>query len=140
MPDNRLPKKVLYGQLSEGTRLPQGPKKRYKDQLKQSLRNFNVNPDKFEEDTLDRTKWRSTCFEGLRHFEATRATEREVRRQQRHASRQVPPPEDGPQFQCPECGRVCRSRIGLFSHRRTHGAETSGRDGSHVIIVSDGLQ
>ena len=38
MPDDRLPKKVLYGQLSEETRLLQGQNKRYEDQLKQSLK------------------------------------------------------------------------------------------------------
>ena len=35
MPETRYLQKVLLGQLSEGTRLPHGPKKRYKDQLKQ---------------------------------------------------------------------------------------------------------
>ena len=140
MPDGRLPKKVLYGQLSVGTRLPQGPKKRYKDQLKQSMKSFNLNPTKFEEDSLDRTKWRALCFEGLSQFETTRAAERELRRQQRHAAPVADPPAGSPQFRCPECGFVSRSRIGLFSHRRTHGAGTSGRDRSHVIIASDGLQ
>ena len=139
MPDNRYPKKILYGQLMEGTRLPQGPKKRYKDQLKQSLRSFNLDPTKFEEDSSNRTRWRSLCFRGARHFETTRAAERELRRQKRHAPRAADPPGDPPQFQCPECGFVSRSRIGLYSHRRTHGATTTGQARGHVIIETDGL-
>ena len=139
MPEDRLPKRVLYGQLSEGTRLPQGPKKRYKDQLKQSLKNFNLDPNKFEEESRNRTRWRASCFEGFAHFETVRADKRELRRQRRHEARLVAPPEDG-QFRCPECGLVCRARIGLISHRRTHGVTTAGRGGGHVIVDYDALR
>ena len=38
MPHERLPKKVLYGELQEGKRSQGGQKKRYKDTLKVSLR------------------------------------------------------------------------------------------------------
>ena len=38
MPDERLPKKVLYGELQEGKRSQGGQKKRYKDTLKASVR------------------------------------------------------------------------------------------------------
>ena len=132
MPNKRFPKKVLYGQLSEGTRLPQGPKKRYKDQLKQSLKIFCLDPTKFEEDCQERATWRAACFEGLSHFETTRASNRELRRQRRHAARQPDLPDHNqtsdPLFRCLDCGRVCRSRIGLFSHRRTHGETATGQD------------
>ena len=37
MPDERLPKKVLYGELQEGKRSQGGQKKRYKDTFKASL-------------------------------------------------------------------------------------------------------
>ena len=42
MPDERLPKKVLYGELQEGKRSQGGQKKRYKDTLKASLKDFNI--------------------------------------------------------------------------------------------------
>ena len=126
MPDDRLPKRVLYGQLTEGTRLPQGPKKRFKDQLKQSLKSFQLSPNNFEEDAGNRTRWRSLCHQGLEHFETSRADMRDLRRQRRHEARLADPPADD-QFRCPECGRLCRSRIGLFSHRRTHGGTAAGR-------------
>ena len=42
MPDERLPKKVLYGKLQEGKRSQGGQKKHYKDTLKASLKDFNI--------------------------------------------------------------------------------------------------
>ena len=46
MPDERLPKKVLYGELQEGKRSQGGQKKRYKDPLKPRLRTslFQLSP------------------------------------------------------------------------------------------------
>ena len=37
MPDERLPKKILYGELQVGKRSHGGQKKRYKDTIKASL-------------------------------------------------------------------------------------------------------
>ena len=41
MPEERLPKKILYGELEMGKRSHVGQKKRYKDTLKSSLKDFN---------------------------------------------------------------------------------------------------
>ena len=58
MPDERLPKKVLYGELQEGKRSQGGQKKRYKDTLKASLKDFNISTESWEQAAQDRTKWR----------------------------------------------------------------------------------
>ena len=42
MPEERLPKKILYGELEMGKRSHGGQKKRYKDILKASLKDFNI--------------------------------------------------------------------------------------------------
>ena len=42
MPDERLPKKVFYGELQEGKRSQGGQKKRYKDTFKASLKDFDI--------------------------------------------------------------------------------------------------
>ena len=39
---NVLPKKILYGELQVGKRSHGGQKKRYKDTLKASLKDFNI--------------------------------------------------------------------------------------------------
>ena len=52
MPDERLPKKVLYGELQEGKRSQGGKKKRYKDTLKASLKDFNIPTESWEQAVL----------------------------------------------------------------------------------------
>ena len=54
MPDERLQKKVLYGELQEEKRSQGGQKKRYKDTHKASLKDFNI-PESWEEAAQDRT-------------------------------------------------------------------------------------
>ena len=59
MPDERLPKKILYGELQVGKRSHGGQKKRYKDTLKASLKDFNIPTESWEQIAQDRTKWRA---------------------------------------------------------------------------------
>ena len=42
MPDERLPKKILYGEVQVGKRSHGGQEKRYKDTLKASHKDFNI--------------------------------------------------------------------------------------------------
>ena len=58
MPDERLPKKTLYGDLLVGKRSHGGQKKRYNDLLKASLKNINILTESWEQIAQDRTKWR----------------------------------------------------------------------------------
>ena len=48
MPDERLPKKILYGELQEGKRSQGGQKKCYKDTLKALLKDFNIPAESWE--------------------------------------------------------------------------------------------
>ena len=64
MPDERLPKKVFYGELQEGKR-PQGDqKKRYKDTLKASLKDFDIPIGSWEQTAQGRSKWRGLVNKG----------------------------------------------------------------------------
>ena len=49
MPDNRLPKKLLFGKLEQGKRSLGGQKKRFKDTLKASLNAFDISPISWEQ-------------------------------------------------------------------------------------------
>ena len=54
MPDNRLPKKIFYGELQHGKRSLGGQMKRYKDCLKASLKGFHIDHDTWEQTASNR--------------------------------------------------------------------------------------
>ena len=138
MPEERYPRILLYGQLSEGVRPAHGPKKRYKDHIKKTMKNFDMRPGDLEAKSLDRTAWRSMCRKGAAYFQRSCADQRELRRARRHQVRDLTHVGDScPMFRCPVCERQCRSRIGLHSHMRTHRAGTAAE--RHVIGETAGL-
>ena len=121
MPGSRLPRQVLYGQLLTANRKPGGPKLRYKDQLKRTLKRCNINPNDLESAAANRPLWRSLCHSGVTLLEEKRIQQRIARRQRKylHADPAPPQPPD-PGLTCPNCGRTCGSRIGLHSHLQWH--------------------
>ena len=56
MPDHRIPKKLLFGELQEAKRSQGGQKKRFKDTLKASLKASNINHTSWELAAQDRGK------------------------------------------------------------------------------------
>ena len=117
MPDERLPKKVLYGELQEGKR---GQKKRYKDTLKASLKEFNIPTESWEQDAQNRTKWRCLINKGASQFEAKKICEAEMKRKERKARAKGPSSDTAQsEFTCSICNRQFRAKIGLYSHQRT---------------------
>ena len=85
MPDERLPKKVLYGELQEGKRSQGGQKKRFIDTLKASLKDFNIPTESWEQAAQDRTKWRCLINKAPSQFESKRICEAERKRKERKA-------------------------------------------------------
>ena len=59
MDDTRIPKAMLFGELSAGKRNQGGPKKRYKDQLKSELEMADVCLDSWQQEAQNRDSWRS---------------------------------------------------------------------------------
>ena len=121
MPDERLPKKVLYGELQEGKRSQGGQKKRYNDNLKASLKHFNIQTESWEQAAQDRTKWCCLINIGASQFEAMRICEAERKRKERQARAKGPSSDSAQsEFTCSICNRQFRAKIGLYSHQRTH--------------------
>ena len=85
MPDERLPKKVFYGELQEGKRSQGGQKKRYKDTLKASLKDFNIPTELWEQPAQDLTKWRCIINKRAAQFESKRICEAARKRKERKA-------------------------------------------------------
>ena len=71
IPDERLPKKVFYGELqeSEGNRFQGGRKKHYKDTLKASLMDFDILLGSWEQTAQERSKWRGLINKGATLYE-----------------------------------------------------------------------
>ena len=116
MPENRLPRRVMYGELTLGRVGVGPPRKRYKDRLKHCLRSCYIPPEQLETRAEDRYEWRMTCSRAATVFNDKYDELANVRQDRRHR------PQDPANLVhiFDVCDRACASRIGLISHRRTH--------------------
>ena len=119
MSDDRIPKQLLYGELSYGKRTAGGQRKRFKDSLRVSLKDFNVSTESWESLASDRAIWRHTITKGAAVAETRRSLQAEKKRAARKA-RAASSSNTAPTHHCPTCGRGFLARIGLTSHLRTH--------------------
>ena len=107
MSDSRLPKAVLYRELTQGKRKQGGQKLRFKGVLKRHMKNIEICPDSWEEAASSRRMRRPIgCIEEKCLVEYQRAHERRhtLALSTWHAY-------------C-ICGRLCRSNAGLAAHQR----------------------
>ena len=117
MDPQRLPRQILYGELSLGTRPKGRPKLRWKDTCKESLQSFNINVDTLEEATSNRSAWKAAVKSGADKYEITLqenwedARTRRKERQNQTASKTY--------LACKYCHRECKSNIGRISHERS---------------------
>ena len=104
-----------------GKRSYGGQKKRYKDTLKASLKDFNLPTESWEQIAQDRAKWGGLIRRGASEYEAKRISEAEQKRAQRKARAKASPAELSCfNLWCSICNRQFRARIGLISHLRIH--------------------
>ena len=96
MDDSRLPKRLLYGELTAGQRSLGQPKKRYKDSLKESLKRCDIPYSTWEVSANDRPAWRSLVSVGVLAFEANRIREKDQIRQRRKEKSSNPQPGSAP--------------------------------------------
>ena len=114
---HRLPKIVLYGELSTGHRDRGAPKKRFKDLLKKSLSDCHSDHRQWSVLAADREAWRHAVHQSVSSFENNRRAALEETRSRRK-NRIVSASTPDSSYPCSRCGRVCLSRIGLVSHQR----------------------
>ena len=125
MSDGRIPKDILYGELAEGKRPCGRPKLRFRDVCKRDLRSLGIKEDSWEETASDRSAWKNSVKAGIESAEAKRVVKWEEKRERKKNLSSVTNSDvDGGTsscslFTCSLCGRICRSRIGLFSHSRS---------------------
>ena len=134
MADDRLPKQLLYGELASGSRTAGGQLKRYKDCTKKALKACNIPPANLETLATVREEWRAQTKQGLAYFEEgrTRRLQEARARWHRAAAYTSSSSATTTDYDCPECGRSCASRIGLLSHTQAHQRR---RDAGRTVIV-----
>ena len=93
MRDERLPKKVFYGELQAGKRSQSGQKKRYKDTLKASLKDFDIPIGSWEQSARERSKWRGLINKGAALYERKRICEAERKLRERKTKTNWPSPD-----------------------------------------------
>ena len=69
MPNERLPKNVFYEELQEIKRSQGGQKKRYKDTLKSSIKDFDIPMGSWGQTANQRSKWRGLVNKGAALYE-----------------------------------------------------------------------
>ena len=114
MPDERIPKRLMYGELSSGKRSYGGQRKIFTDTLKISLRSFNIDIESWELAAQDRSTWRGHISQGATKAEENRKVAAEEKRRRR--KERVSLTTTDAARSCPSCGKSFRARIGLVSH------------------------
>ena len=118
MEESRIPRQLLYGELSSGSRKQGRPKKRYKDNLKANLKWTGLQPRHLEPAASDRTRWRAITKQAVKTFEDDRRQRFTAARDRRHRAASASVLTNG--VPCPTCNRMCASDFGLRSHMRIH--------------------
>ena len=116
---------LLFGELEQGTRHVGSPLKRYKDQLKATLRKCQIQSENFKSLTSDGATWRALYNEAVDEFPEHSRVE-ELKEKRRRLKERIAAPGS---FPCDRCPRVCSSAIGLRSHLKAHertAARTTG--------------
>ena len=94
-----------------------GQKKRYKDTLKASLKNFDIPVGSWEQTAQERSKWRCLINKRASLYEnKKRICEAERKRRERKANTNGPR-ADSMTLTCSTCNREFRARIGLVMQR-----------------------
>ena len=121
MEDGRIPKDLLYGELSTGERGAGRPQLRFRDVCKRDLKAIGMDTVCWEELATDRSKWRSNLHSCLKTSEESLTTAAEVKRAQRKKKETAPTAttiNTVCTYVCNICNRHCLSRIGLYSHSK----------------------
>ena len=110
MPDDRIPKKILFGWLPK-TRQAGGPRKRWRDHIRKDLKLVGVSEtDWYHEATRSRNAWRAVYRVGLDD-----ALEREQQEQEVYS--QLDPSQEPNKILCQVCKRSFKSESGFKRHK-----------------------
>ena len=101
-----------------GTRTVGRPLLRWKDSLKDTLKQSNISTTQWQYIATDRSTWRRSIHDGLVLYDDSRRERNAFKRARRHAARNATSSASQDAYMCQHCGRTCSSRIGILSHER----------------------
>ena len=131
LPNERIPKQIFYGQLTDEKRLAHKPKKRFKDCLKQTYKKCGINFVSWETQAQNRLNWRKVSFGATGRFEESRQKHARLKRDLRKGNIT----EHVTELTCGHCGRPCLRRAGFLSHLRFHRRRVSSAKHEKVSSV-----
>nr|VZI44977.1 unnamed protein product [Spirometra erinaceieuropaei] len=97
----------LFHYIVTGARQPRGPKRRYEDTLKNSLKQLHISPEKWEDLVQKRRVWRREVKNGAAIYESNRTAAAKLEREARKS--QVPRPLNVKHPSLPTCPRCQRA-------------------------------
>ena len=87
MSDDRIPKQLLFGELTFRTRTEGRTLLRWKDSLKDTLKQSNISTTQWQDTATDRSAWRRSIHDGLVLYDDSRIERNASKRARRHAAR-----------------------------------------------------
>ena len=119
MPTDRLPKKVLYGELVE--KLPQhGPKLRWRDRVKSDLMATGIGIDHWFDMAQDRGEWRCERVDWLQKFRRIKMVKEAGRQRHKKREGERAIQSEEVRYECEVCKKIVKSSGGLLRHKKVH--------------------
>ena len=118
MPDGRIPKDLLYGELASGSRAQGRPHLSFKDACKRDMKALELDPNNWEQVAADINNWRKELHQGLQTGE-TKLQQEAIDKRALRKGRQTTCPIKPSTFKFTHCDRDCHSQVGLYSHSRS---------------------
>ena len=120
MDDRRIPKAILYSEARDGSRKLGRPLLRYSDNCRHNIKLLDMIVDIWEECALQHSLSKEKVTKEAKRYEQAPMQRKEATRQKRIQLLASCDVNDDNAFIFEHCNKRCRSRIGLFSHVRTH--------------------
>ena len=121
----RLPKQLLYGELTGRKRPNHKPRKRFKDVIKCNLKSLDITVKNWEQEAENRPNWRRLCHHACKTFEEKRIAHAKMQRALKKGDLTAVTQSHHVQLTCSICGRVCLSAAGFASHTRSHSQQNN---------------
>ena len=115
MPNARIPKYMLYGELVTGTRTVGRSYLRYRDTCKRDMKVAGIETMTWEVATDDRGPWRAVVKADMRRGDEKISVHEAVKRENRKQKSSHPAhPPQPTVYICHKYGRDCHARVGLI--------------------------